>query len=92
MHKVMQALPMRFRDLLYGSGPSHGEIMDTGMKLQMALRSLLLTTILFASALVIGRGFAIARSYADAPSPFGPREVNSETIEVARQGFQIGNA
>lgn len=29
MYKVMQALPMRFRDLFYRTGPSHGEITGT---------------------------------------------------------------
>ena len=62
------------------------------MKLQTALKLLLLIAILFAAALVSHSGNAARDSGARAASPLYPGEVKSKRIELARQGFQVGQA
>jgi hypothetical protein len=60
------------------------------MKLQTILMSLVLTVVVLASALVSYSGGATSRRVNPASS-LRPSEVNSEGLELASKGFQVGN-
>lgn len=60
------------------------------MKRQTALKMLLLIAILFAAALVSHSGNSARHSGAYSASPLYPDQVKSKGIELARQGFQVG--
>lgn len=62
------------------------------MKLQTALKLLLIIAFLFGTALVSNSGNATRYSGVCSEAPLYPSEVKSEGCELARQGFQVGQA
>lgn len=63
------------------------------MKPQTILKSLVLVVVLLASALVsYSSGAAATGLRVSLASPLCPSEMKSERIELASNGFQVGNA
>jgi hypothetical protein len=62
------------------------------MKLRTILKSLVLTVVLLASTLVSYTSGAATSRCVSPASSFCPSEMKPKGIELARAGFQVGNA